>query len=170
MIAVDKTDSNVPLIPLTAINATILPQPDTAYSVEGVNLEGGLNRIQPQHLVATASEISLWGWRVTGVEVSPLDDKNILYYRNDSVTKSPLLFAFDVALEELDEVVQEAEEISQLDSDTESIPQQAYEDTKTILRHVPYGTLPPEFTWLIDGGIGIEWVEDDKNLRVKFVW
>ncbi|MCH8294272.1 hypothetical protein IH992_24585 [Candidatus Poribacteria bacterium] len=149
MIPVDKTDSNI--LP------AIFYQPDTAGSVED-----GLKQIQHRRLVATASGISSLGWRVSSVEAPPLDDKNALYYHNHFVTTPPRLSAFNVALEALNEVMQEAKEISQLDSDTESIPQQAYEDTKTILRSVPYDTLSPEFTWLIDGGIGIEWVEDDK--------
>ena len=68
----------------------------------------------------------------------------------------------DQTLSALDTVMREAQTVSEVDPETETIPRTAYDEAIFILipmaAHVPM----PEFTWLIDGGLGMEWRHEDK--------
>ena len=79
----------------------------------------------------------------------------------------PLLLPVDRALlrkhiqRELDEIREEVEETCKVDSDVRAVPQQAYDETSTLLKRISPGIPMPDLMWLEDGGIGLEWRPSD---------
>ena len=79
----------------------------------------------------------------------------------------PLLLPADRSLlrkhiqRELDEIREEVEETCKVDSDVRAVPQQAYDETSTLLKRISPGIPMPDMMWLEDGGIGLEWRPGD---------
>ena len=62
---------------------------------------------------------------------------------------------------ELDEIREEVEETCKVASDVSSVPQQAYDETSTLLKRISHDIPMPDMMWLEDGGIGLEWRPGD---------
>ena len=62
---------------------------------------------------------------------------------------------------ELDEIREEVEETCKVASDVSSVPQQAYDETSTLLKRISHDIPMPDVMWLEDGGIGLEWRPGD---------
>ena len=62
---------------------------------------------------------------------------------------------------ELDEIREEVEETCKVASDVSSVPQQAYDETSTLLKQISHDIPMPDMMWLEDGGIGLEWRPGD---------
>ena len=62
---------------------------------------------------------------------------------------------------ELDEIREEVEETCKVASDVRPVPQQAYDETSTLLKRISPGIPMPDLMWLEDGGIGMEWRPGD---------
>ena len=62
---------------------------------------------------------------------------------------------------ELDEIREEVEETCKVANDVRPIPQQAYDETSTLLKRISPGIPMPDMMWLEDGGIGLEWRPGD---------
>ena len=60
-------------------------------------------------------------------------------------------------IEELNEVREEVKETCEIDSDVSPVPEQAYEETITLLKQMHHDIPIPDMMWLEDGGIGLEW-------------
>ena len=79
----------------------------------------------------------------------------------------PLLLPADRSLlrkhiqHELDEIREEVEETCKVASDVRVVPQQAYDETSTLLKRISPGIPMPDMMWLEDGGIGLEWRPGD---------
>ena len=70
------------------------------------------------------------------------------------------LFRKDIQ-RELDEIREEVEETCKVASDVRPVPQQAYDETSTLLKRISPGIPMPDLMWLEDGGIGLEWRHGD---------
>ena len=62
---------------------------------------------------------------------------------------------------ELDEIREEIEETCKVASDVSPVPQQAYDETSTLLKRISHDIPMPDVMWLEDGGIGLEWRPGD---------
>ena len=62
---------------------------------------------------------------------------------------------------ELDEIREEVEETCKVASDVSPVPQQAYDETSTLLKRISHDIPMPDMMWLEDGGIGLEWRPGD---------
>lgn len=58
---------------------------------------------------------------------------------------------------ELDEIREEVEETCAVVSEVEPVPEQAYNDTLSLMEQISHGIPMPDLMWLEDGGIGLEW-------------
>lgn len=64
----------------------------------------------------------------------------------------------DDALQQLEEIRQEAMEASALDSEIDPVPDQAYDDARSLLKMLSHYNVPmPEIGWAEDGSLGLEW-------------
>ena len=62
---------------------------------------------------------------------------------------------------ELDEIREEVEETCKVANDVRPAPQQAYDETSTLLKRISPSIPMPDLMWLEDGGIGLEWRPGD---------
>lgn len=62
---------------------------------------------------------------------------------------------------ELDEIREEVEETCKVATNVSPVPQQAYDETSTLLKRISPGIPMPDLMWLEDGGIGLEWRPGD---------
>ncbi len=64
----------------------------------------------------------------------------------------------DDALQQLEEIRQEAEEASALDNEIDHIPDSAYDDAHSLLKMLSHYNVPmPDIGWAEDGSLGFEW-------------
>ena len=64
----------------------------------------------------------------------------------------------DDAQQQLEEIRQEAMEASALDSEIDPVPDQAYDDARSLLKMLSHYNVPrPEIGWAEDGSLGFEW-------------
>ena len=64
----------------------------------------------------------------------------------------------DDALQQLEEIRQEAIEASALDSEIDPVPDQAYDDAHSLLKMLSHYNVPmPDIGWAEDGSLGFEW-------------
>ena len=60
-------------------------------------------------------------------------------------------------VEELNEISEEVKKTCEIDSEVSPVPEQAYEETITLLKQMHHDIPIPDMMWLEDGGIGLEW-------------
>ena len=64
----------------------------------------------------------------------------------------------DDAQQQLEEIRQEAIEASALDNEIDPVPDQAYDDARSLLKMLSHYNVPmPEIGWAEDGSLGFEW-------------
>ena len=60
--------------------------------------------------------------------------------------------------QQLEEIRQEAEEASALDSEIDPVPDAAYDDAHSLLKMLSHYNVPmPDISWAEDGSLGFEW-------------
>lgn len=64
-------------------------------------------------------------------------------------------------IEELNEIREEVKETCEIDSEVSPVPEQAYEETITLLKQLHRDIPMPDMMWLENGGIGLEWRPGD---------
>ena len=68
---------------------------------------------------------------------------------------------------ELGEIREEVEVTCKVVSDVRPVPQQAYDETSTLLKRISLGIPMPDMMWLEDGGIGLEWRPGDRIITMS---
>ncbi len=58
---------------------------------------------------------------------------------------------------ELDEIREEVDKTCAVVTDVRPVPEQAYNDTLSLMEQLPHDIPMPDMMWLEDGGIGLEW-------------
>ncbi len=84
----------------------------------------------------------------TAVEKEMLDPSSVV---------APDLFSLEHVQRELANIREEVEETCAVADNVKAVPESAYAETLSLLKHLRHNIPMPDMMWSEDGGIGLEW-------------
>ena len=70
---------------------------------------------------------------------------------------APDVFSLEHVQREIANIREEVEETCAVADDVKAVPESAYEETLSLLKHLRHNIPMPDMMWSEDGGIGLEW-------------